>query len=44
LVGALAAVGINALVVGELPYGSMMVVLFAIAMVGQLLTGRELAS
>ncbi|MGD8751783.1 MAG: hypothetical protein PVG14_10200 [Anaerolineales bacterium] len=44
LVGALAAIGINALARGELPYGSMMVVLSAIALVGQLLTREELAS
>ncbi|MGD2159153.1 MAG: hypothetical protein PVG32_19910 [Anaerolineales bacterium] len=44
LVGALAVVGINALARGELPYGSLMVVLSAIALVGQLLTREELAS
>lgn len=44
LVVALAAVGVNVLVGGELAYGLMVLGLAAIALVGQLLAGRELAS
>jgi hypothetical protein len=44
LVGGLAAVAINALSLGEPPFGLLVLALSAIGFIGQLLAGKELAS